>query len=217
MVRPTSGSLRPGRAVASRTKSTASEACCHFRCQNGGMKAFAIPLQGRRRTTGIPIGSRTTKRGGTRNPRLATASTARDRTSPPACVAPTDVSRAQPTMPGVPRKGEPSSPPDLAPTAARALLAAKAEGQRTVARCSASNGRDFPDQSLPWACLRRRPSSTCRFSIRRPSTISTQAGSSATATIGCSSRRDGIHTDDDPRLPTTRLYRRQITAFDPSA
>src|SRR5437879_12897519 len=29
--------------------------------------------------------------------------------------------------------GEPSSPPDLAPTAARALLAAKAEGQRTVA------------------------------------------------------------------------------------
>jgi len=124
-------------------------------------------------------------------------------------------------MPGVPRKGEPSSPPDLAPTAARALLAAKAEGQRTVASPMPAappvTGRDFPDQSLPWACLRRRPSSTCRFSIRRPSTISTQAGSSATATIGCSSRRDGIHTDDDPRLPTTRLYRRQITAFDPSA
>ena len=35
--------------------------------------------------------------------------------------------------------------------------------------------------------------------------------------LGCSSRRDGIRTDDDPRLPTTRLYRRQITAFDPSA
>jgi len=48
--------------------------------------------------------------------------------------------------------------------------------------------------------------------------MSTQAGSSATATatIGYSSRQDGIHTDDDPRLPTTRLYRRQITAFDPS-
>src|SRR5438445_5543904 len=36
-------------------------------------------------------------------------------------------------MPGVPRKERPSSPPDLTPTAARALLAAKAEGQRSVA------------------------------------------------------------------------------------
>jgi len=36
-------------------------------------------------------------------------------------------------MPGVPKKERPSSPPDLASTAARALLAAKAEGQRTVA------------------------------------------------------------------------------------
>jgi len=44
-----------------------------------------------------------------------------------------------------------------------------------------------------------------------------RVSATATATIGCSSRRDGIHTDDDPRLPTTRLYRRQITAFDPSA
>src|SRR5438445_11965547 len=36
-------------------------------------------------------------------------------------------------MRGVPKKERPSSPPDLASTAARALLAAKAEGQRTVA------------------------------------------------------------------------------------
>ena len=137
-------------------------------------------------------------------------------------------------MPGVPKEERPSSPPDLASTAARALLAAKAEGQRTVASpmpaappitaaihglasVEGQSGRMLGDRVGPGQHVAGVVDVQVLDQAAVDHVNASRVSATATATIGCSSRRDGIHTDDDPRLPTTRLYRRQITAFDPSA